>query len=70
MVLTLSIVLEKIKKRNKIYNTSMVTLNYSNHFNYSNHYFPEDPNNMSYEETAYFIYGVDIDEKEEDNEKK
>lgn len=44
----------------------MATLNYSN----SNHYFPEDPNNMSYEETAYFIYGVDIDEKEEDKEKK
>ena len=65
MVLTLSIVLEKIKKRNKIL-TLMATLNYSN----SNHYFPEDPNNMSYEETAYFIYGVDIDEKEENKEKK
>lgn len=66
MVLILSIVLEKIKKRNKILNnTSMATLN-----NYSSPYFPDDPNNMSYEETAYFIYGVDIDEKEEDKEKK
>lgn len=33
--------------------------------NYSKGYFPEDPNNMSYEETAYFLYGVDIDNKKE-----
>ena len=30
--------------------------------NYNEPYFPDNPNNMSYEETAYFIYGVDIDE--------
>lgn len=67
MVLILSIVLEKIKKRNKILNnTSMATLNHSN----SLHYFPDDTNNMSYEETAYFIYGVDIDENEEEDKEK
>ena len=29
-------------------------------------YFP-DIDNMSYEETAYYIYGVDIDSKHESN---
>lgn len=29
-------------------------------------YFP-DYDNMSYEETAYYIYGVDIDRKHESN---
>lgn len=29
-------------------------------------YFP-DYDNMSYEETAYYIYGVDIDKKHESN---
>lgn len=44
----------------------MATLNHSNPL----HYFPDDPKNMSYEETAYFIYGVDIDEKEEEDKEK
>ena len=34
--------------------------------NYTTPYFPEDPHNMSYDETAYFIYGIDIDEKREE----
>jgi len=32
----------------------------------SKSYFP-DYNNMSYEEEAYYIYGVDIDKKNESN---
>ena len=35
--------------------------------NYSKEYFPEDPKNMSYDETAYYLYGVDIDDKEKRN---
>ena len=31
--------------------------------NFDRGYFPEDPKNMSYDETAWHIYGVDIDEK-------
>lgn len=36
--------------------------------NFNKQYFPEDKNNMSYEEISYFLYGIDIDEKEERNE--
>ena len=32
--------------------------------NYSKEYFPEDQNNMSYDETTYYLYRVDIDDKE------
>ena len=36
--------------------------------NFTKEYFPEYPNNMSYEETAYYLYGVDIDDRKEEKE--
>lgn len=31
----------------------------------SKDWFPDDPKNMSYDETAYYLYGVDIDDKKD-----
>lgn len=46
----------------------MATINYSKIINHSKEYFPEDVHNMSYDETVYYLYGIDIDYKE--SEKK
>lgn len=36
---------------------------------FNENYFPEDVKNMSYDETAYYLYGIDIDDKK-DKEKE
>lgn len=36
---------------------------------FNENYFPEDVKNMSYDETSYYLYGIDIDDKK-DKEKE
>lgn len=33
-----------------------------------NNWFPDNIRNLSYDETAYYLYGVDIDDKKDKNE--
>lgn len=36
----------------------------------SKNWLPEDLNNLSYDETAYYLYGIDIDDKKDKDKNK